>query len=202
VQESENGYAHTGVLFGRDGLVLEQKQLHRVARHAAWQQTLGDGLLTVDLPFGRAALIIGEDSIYPEVFRLAALQNVEIALVPTRIAEAWELTTGLLERAAENRLNVLVASRATPAGASAILTIDEDFTLWTPWKNRPFDGNINYPIVTRMTEETGLLCGDVHPARSANRLVSQKTDVVDGRPWWLLDALVNELSPVSEKGLV
>lgn len=187
-----NDHAHTGILISRDGILLEQPQIHPVARHAAWQTTFGDHLKIIDLPFGRVALIVGEDALYPEVFRLAALQNVEFVLAPTHIAETWELTTGLLERAAENRLGIAVASRPTPAGGSAIITIDEDFTLWTPWKHRPFDGNINYPIVTRLTAPSGLLRSELHPARSANRLVSQQTDVVDGRPWWLLDALTAE----------
>ncbi len=189
VQRVGDGYAHTGILFNADGICFSQTQLHRVQRHAAWQTALGDALHTYDLPFARLALIVGEDSIYPEVFRLAALQNAEIALVTGHIGEAWETRSGLLERAAENRMGIAFSTRATPSGRGLIITIDEDFTLWTEWKNRPFDGNINYPIVTRLADDQNLLIADLHPARSANRLVSQKTDVVDSRPWWLLEAL-------------
>ena len=65
------------------------------------------------------------------------------------MVEPWETRTGLPERAVENRFSVVPASRRTPAGASIIATAGEDFTLWTVWKNRPFDGSINYPILTK-----------------------------------------------------
>lgn len=191
VQQINDGYAHMGVLLGAEGICFTQNQLHRSKRHDIWQSVLGDALYTYDLPFGRVALVIGDDSIYPEVFRLAAIQNAEMVLVPGSLGEAWEAQIGLLERAAENRLGIAFASRARPYGGSMIITIDEDFTLWTEWKNRPFDGNINYPIVHRLQGIAGLLVAELHPSRAANRLVSQKTDVVDGRPWWLLEALTN-----------
>lgn len=182
---------NVGVLVTRDGIVFEQPQLHRSQRHAKWCKGLGDKLHTFDLPFGRLAIMVGDDTLYPESFRLAALQDVEIVAAPMHTMEKWELATGLPERAAENRLSIVAASRQTPHGGSSIVTITEDFTLWAEWKNRPFDGNINYPLVTRATEN-GLLRGEIYPACAGNRLVSQKTDVVDGRPWWLCGPLVAE----------
>jgi len=183
-----DGYALSGVILSQDGEVLRQNQLHFNQYHANWQNKFGDSLQVYDAPFGRVAIAVGDDSIYPELFRLMAIYNVEIVLVPAHISESWEVETGLRERAAENRMNLVVASRKTDAGKSIILPIDEDFTLWTEWKKRPFDGNINYPIVIESDEH--LLSGVVYPASAGNRLVSQKTDVVDGRPYWLLDALV------------
>ncbi len=189
VSGDTDGYALTGVLISQEGIVFQQVQLHNNAYHAQWQSKFGDSLKTFDAPFGRIAIAVGDDSNYPELFRLMAVQNVEIVLVPTHISEAWEVETGLRERAAENRMNLVVASRQTEAGSSLILGIDEDFTLWTEWKKRPFDGNINYPIVTP-SRGNGLLLGTIYPASAGNRLVSQQTDVVDSRPYWLLDALV------------
>ena len=180
---------NVGVLMTRDGIVFEQPQLHRSQRHAKWCKGLGDKLHTFDLPFGRLAIIVGDDTLYPESFRLAALRDVEIVAAPMQVMEKWELETGLPERAAENRLSIVAASRQTPNGGSAIVTISEDFTLWAEWKNRPFDGNINYPLITR-ADGNGLLRGKIYPACAGNRLVSQKTDVVDGRPWWLCNPLV------------
>lgn len=185
-----DGYALSGVIFSQDGIVLTQHQLHVNQYHASWQNKSGNRVEIYDAPFGRIAIAVGDDSIYPELFRLMAINNVEIVLVPAHISEAWEVKTGLRERAAENRMNLVVASRKTDAGKSVILPIDEDFTLWTDWKKRPFDGNINYPIVIESDER--LLSGVIYPTSAGNRLVSQKTDVVDGRPYWLLDALIGE----------
>jgi deaminated glutathione amidase len=149
-------------------------------------------LVTFDMPFGRLAVLIGTDTLQPEVFRLCALQNVEVVVALTKVQEQWELATAFRERAAENRLSVVVASPHGVFGGGAIFTISADFTLWTKWQ-RPFDGNINYPLVQLMLDNEIFMRGEVFPSHSGNRLVSQQTDVVDGRPYWLLDAL---LAPV------
>ncbi len=146
---------------------------------------------TVDLPMGRVSLLLGSDAILPEAFRLCALQNVAVVICPVQVQERWELETGFVERAAENRMSVIVATIPDEIAHSAIFTLSKDFTLWTAWE-RPFDGNINYPSIQHMVEGEYLLLGEVYPANSGNRLVSQKTDVVDNRPYWLLDALVAE----------
>ncbi|GIV83343.1 MAG: amidohydrolase [Candidatus Roseilinea sp.] len=183
------GARHLGVLIGRDGIVLTQPQLHPCRRHA-WCTELGDDLHTFDAPFGRIALVLGPDAIYPETFRLAALQDAEIVTVPMHPLEAWEMTLGLPERAAENRLNLVVASRRTHAGGSAIFAASPDFTLWTEWQTRPFDGNINAPLVTR-AERPGLTLATAYPAACANRMISQKTNLVEGRPWRLAEVIAH-----------
>jgi len=176
--------AHVGVLFNKSGVVLKQPQLHKSGRHA-WSK-LGDEVNVFDADWGRVALVIGNDAIYPETFRLAALKDVEVVAVPTLILEKWEVELGFKERAAENRMNVIVASKSD----SGIYAITEDFTLWTEWKNRPFDGNINYPVIT-MAQGDGLTVAEIHPAASVNKMVSQKTDVLNGRPWKLAEPLVS-----------
>ena len=194
VKATADGFAHIGALLHREGVVLQQPQLHRSARHAGWCNTLGDALDTVALPWGRLALVVGDDALYPETFRLATLQDAEVIAAPLQLFERWEMEFGLLERAAENRLSVVAASRPVSAlgefGTSAILTVSEDFTLWTEWKTRPFDGFISYPLVTRATHAAGLTRAAIYPANAANRLVSQQTDLVDSRPWWWLEPLV------------
>jgi len=176
--------AHVGVLFNKSGVVLKQPQLHKSGRHA-WSK-LGDEVNVFDAEWGRVALVIGNDAIYPETFRLAALKDVEVVAVPTMILEKWEVEHGFKERAAENRMNVVVASKTD----SGIYAITEDFTLWTEWRNRPFDGNINYPVVT-MAQGDGLTSAMIHPAASVNKMVSQRTDVLNGRPWKLAEPLVS-----------
>jgi predicted amidohydrolase len=190
VERAADGFRHTGVLISREGIVHRQPQLHRAGRHP-WVDALGDRLTFTDLPWGRLAIVVGNDSIYPETFRLAALQDVEVVGVPTTLLEGWEMQTGLLERAAENRMNLVVASRPAEAGTSAVIAITEDFTLWTEWK-RPFAGNINYPQVTRAPAQPGLIRAEVHPAAAANRTISHRTNVVDGRPWRLAKTIAGD----------
>ncbi len=189
VELDETGARHTAVLWDETGVLLRQSQLHPCKRHS-WVTQLGDGVSSVDVDWGRLALVAGNDAIYPETFRLLALQEVDVVAVCTHLQEAWEMRLGLLERSAENRLNLVVGSRVTNAGNSLILAADPDFTLWTEWQTRPFDGNINTPIVLNAGKQAGLSAGKVYPSASANRVISQKTDVVANRPYWLADTLL------------
>jgi predicted amidohydrolase len=175
--------SHLGILLNKDGILLRQPQLHTCGRHP-WATKLGEKLEVIDLPFGRLAIVVGGDAIYPEVFRLAVLQDVDVVAVPTKVLEAWEMSHGFLERAAENRMNVVVATQPSEAGTSAIFALDKDFTLWTQWE-KPFDGNINYPIITRAPNASGITRATIYPALAANKVISQKTDLVENRPWWL-----------------
>jgi deaminated glutathione amidase len=181
--------AHIGVLIDKNGIIFRQKQLHKSNQHS-WINDFGDQLETFDLPFGRLAIIVGEDSLYPETFRLAAYQNVEIAAIAFNARNSWETEFGLLERSVENRLSIAAATRPNKNlgdyGNSLIATISNDFTLWTEWKTRPFDGNINYPIIKRGDN----FDAEIYPANAENRFVSKGTDVVDGRAYWLLGDLV------------
>jgi deaminated glutathione amidase len=168
-----------GIVVGPGGEpLLRQPLLHRSDR-LAWATALGDGLRTVDLPWGRLAVLVGDDHRHPEATRLAALASADVVAVVTRDLEPWERTVGFASRAAENRVNLAVG--ATNGGL--LVELPTDFTLWTPWE-RPFDGRINDPTVH--TGPTAVL----RPSAAANRLVSRGTDVVDGRPWRLLDVLV------------
>jgi predicted amidohydrolase len=175
--------SHIGVLINKDGILLKQPQLHLCGRHP-WATKLGDKLAVIDLPFGRLAIVVGGDAIYPEVFRLAVLQDADVVAVPTKVLESWEMSHGFLERAAENRMNVVVATEPSDVGTSAIFALDKDFTLWTQWE-KAFDGNINYPIITRAPNESGLTRATIYPAQASNKVISQKTNLVENRPWWL-----------------
>ena len=187
VEAAEGGFSHTGVAIGRDGVALRQPQLHACGRHP-WATALGDAITPLDLGWGRLALITGGDSIYPEAFRLATLQDVEVVAVPTAVLEPWENDFGLAERAAENRMTVVAGSRAG-GGVGMIAAPDKDFTLWTEW-SRPFNGDINYPNVTLADGRPGLTTALADPSTAGNRTVTLKTDVVDSRPWALLGPLV------------
>ena len=189
VSQENDGVKHTAVLISQEGIILQQNQLHQSGRHP-WVTTLGSEIKTIDMAWGRVGLVVGNDAIYPETFRLMVMQDIEVAAVSTDILEAWEGSLGLLERAAENRINLVIGSPRTAACPSMVLGTDPDFTLWTTWHRRPFDGNINTPIVTRATENAGGTIATIYPAASANRTISQNTNVVENRPWWLAGALL------------
>ncbi|GAB3850023.1 carbon-nitrogen hydrolase family protein [Dactylosporangium cerinum] len=178
--------AHTGVVVSAAGVIGRQLQLHPVARLDGRVDRHGDGLETFDLPWGRLAVVVGDDAIYPEVFRLAAIAGADVVAVPFSPAEDWELALGLPERAAENRLNIVAA---TPLGTpAAFYALSPDFTLWTAWEG-PFTGRISHPLVTEVPAGTTVATAVLAPAQSRNKLVSRGTNLLDGRPWQLVDAL-------------
>ena len=176
---------HLGVVIDSTGVIGEQRQLHRSERHGSWHTTLGDSLTPIDLAWGRLAIIVGDDAIYPETARLAALANCDVLAVPFTQLEAWETSIGLVERAAENRVCLVAANSG---GESLIVSLPPDFTLWSPSRERVFDGTINRPDVLRGPTP---LRGVVHPARAVNRQISKGTNLVDGRPWQLAGSLTD-----------
>lgn len=180
---------HCGLVIGADGVLLEQPQLHRVARHADWVGGLGDAIRILPLPWGRLAVVVGDDSIVPEAFRLASLQDADVVAVPLNVQERWELAYGLKERAAENRVNLVAATRAFD-GITGYLVPLEDFGMWRAERREPFDGVISCPDVVE-ARGTGATVVELHPSEAVNRMVTRDTDLVDGRPWALLAGMVD-----------
>ncbi|ARN76373.1 hypothetical protein BST96_11055 [Oceanicoccus sagamiensis] len=188
VEQHATGTAHTGLLINSEGVVARQPQLHSIARHS-WA-TPGDQLHTVDLSWGKVAIITGDDAVYPELIKVAALRGVHAIIVPFDLQEAWEIEFGLLSRAAENRLCVIAASRQRPQGGGVICSLERDFTILTEWKERAFDGNINYPIITLQAKDTIVTTATIHPNAAANKVMSANTDLLQQRPWQLSGRLV------------
>ncbi|WP_067701449.1 nitrilase-related carbon-nitrogen hydrolase [Nocardia jejuensis] len=182
------GNAHLGLLIGPDGVLARQPQLHPTARHP-WLTDPGTKLNVVELPWGRMALVVGDDALFPETFRLAAVQDADVVAAPFTPAESWELRLGLPERAAENRLNVVSAGMGEHGTLTGgIYGLTPDFTLWTTWSG-PFDGIISHPLVTTPEPGASSARAVIRPAQAVNRHVSRGTDLVDGRPRRPLDAL-------------
>jgi predicted amidohydrolase len=171
------------ILVSNSGEVLRQKPLHATGRFGAARADRFDTLVT---PYGRIALVAGDDSIFPEAFRLLAMTGAEIAIAPVSPLETWELKTGLLERAAENRVNLLAPASGVEMGFAGAL--QEEFTILTEWKSRPFDGLLSQPILTRANAPITQVT--LYPASAANKVVSRNTDLLAGRPWALVEAIV------------
>ncbi|MBB5210146.1 nitrilase-related carbon-nitrogen hydrolase [Microbulbifer hydrolyticus] len=174
---------YCALLIGVDGVRLCQGQVHRSERFA-WSEPV-DELQTLELPFGRVAVVTSDDSIYPETFRLLAMAGVDTAVVPLEPLEAWELRTGLLERSAENRINLLAAAIGSPLGQGFATALQRDFTVLTPWEARPFDGLLSQPELYCLPVGDKRLAVTLYPAAAANKEVSRNTDLVTNRPWKL-----------------
>ncbi|MCB1846832.1 MAG: carbon-nitrogen hydrolase family protein [Halieaceae bacterium] len=183
-----DGYRHSAVLVGADGLLYAQEQVHFSRRHAGCE--LGREFTAIELPIGRVAVLASDDSIYPETFRLLAMAGVEIAVVPLSPLEDWELATGLLERSAENRINLLVAPDTLAHGPGFITSLQTDFTVMTPWEERAFDGLLSQPEWYRCPAQPGISSATVRPANAAHKVVSRNTDLLANRPWRLAAAIV------------
>ena len=176
-----------GVLIGQPGVLLRQGQLHASGRHA-WS-SLAERVEVADLGHARVAVLTSDDACVPEAFRLAALAGADTVVVPAMPQEAWELHTGLLERSAENRLNLLVAMQPGPLGRSFATALPKDFTLRTEWAQRPFDGWLSHPPQTHARADAGVTPVEIHPRWAQNKVVSLGTDLLAGRPWQLLDPI-------------
>ena len=176
---------------GRPELALRQGLLHRSERYA-WSP-LADAVEVADLGFARVAVLTSDDACLPEVFRLAALAGADTAIVPALPLERWEMRLGLLERSAENRLNLLAALQPGAFGASFAAALVKDFTVLTPWEERVFDGVLSKPLVTRAEAEAGMVEVAIHPRWAGNKEVSKGTDLLAGRPWRLLDPLCRDI---------
>jgi len=173
--------AHHGVLVNAEGIVGRQPQLHATRRHP-WLTELGQELLIFELPWGRLAIVVGDDAILPETFRLAALADADVVAVPHSPSEPWEYKLGLPERSAENRVNVVSAGYdANGEFHGACFALSPDFTLWTSWQG-PFTGVISHPVVSETVAGSVSLRSTIRPAQAVNRHVSKGTNLVDGRP--------------------
>ncbi|MGI9667720.1 MAG: nitrilase-related carbon-nitrogen hydrolase [Acidimicrobiia bacterium] len=180
VTRHEDGLAHTGVVMTSEGAVATQHQMHYSPR-TPWATHLGQGIVTVDLEAARLALVVGDDILHPESFRLSAIDGASVVCCPTSTRDEWMMALGFAERAAENRVNVIAASDVSPGLGSVIAALPPDFTLWLPDRSRPFDGTINMPDVETAASH-GLVTFELFPGRATNRFVSAGTDLVGGRP--------------------
>ena len=179
-------FTHSAVIISHQGLLLTQSQLHATARHG-WS-SLGEQIEELELPWGKIAMLTGDDVCHPEIVKVAALKGIHVLLLPIDIQEKWESEYGLLSRAAENRVCLVACSRLNDVGRGMIATLERDFTIMTPWKERVFDGNINLPIASRQVSQ--LTEAQIHPIAASNKLMSANTDLLQDRPWRLCHRLV------------
>lgn len=176
----------TAMLVNAERIALRQRLIHTSARHGKHG---ADEALSLETPQGRIAVMHSDDAIYPEIWRLLALQGVSTVLIPGEFLEDWESATGLVERSAENRVNVVAATHSGTAGNSLVCSLQKDFTIMTEWAEREFDGLLSAPVIHNARDGEPLLA-EIHPLAAANKECSQNTHVVASRPWNLLAGIL------------
>ena len=170
-------------LVANDAVLIEQALLH---------STNGaESVAVADTEFGRIAVMSDRDAIFPETMRLASMQSVSTVLIPANLQENWEGRTGIVERAAENRVNIVCASALEGERSSLIASLQKDFTIMTEWKEREFDGLLSAPVVHRTDATTAPLVAAIHPAAASNKECSSNTHLIASRPWQLLHPITS-----------
>ncbi|MFV8784242.1 nitrilase-related carbon-nitrogen hydrolase [Microbulbifer sp. SA54] len=180
VEEGVHGWQHLGILLDENGRRMAQPQLHRCSLGLA---PAGTALHICDLPWGRVGVLVGDDCLYPELARMAALRGVHCLVA---VPGSWPRGQGNMEqnlllllaaRAAENRVCLVAATRDGQGGIVADL--EREFTLMEPWQQRRFDGNINKPLVTPQAGE--LTVAALHPGAAVNKMISANTHLLRNR---------------------
>lgn len=164
------------------GTILKQQPIHRDGGATQVE--------TVDTEYGRLAAVSGTDAVFPETMRLVGLESVSTVLIPASLLEDWEGRTGVVERSAENRVNIVLASAQPGERGSVIASLQKDFTIMTEWQERKFDGLLSAPVVYRSSNDLELLIAEIHPAAASNKECSANTHLLASRPWNLLQPIV------------
>ncbi len=191
------GYGVVSALVDSSGLIATQPQLHHSKRFP-WMVT-GDNLEPVDMPWGRLAMITGDDMVFPELVKVAALQGAHVVAASVSLQESWEEAFGLRSRAAENRVCMVVSSQPLAGHGGLIADLEQEFTLMTQWQQRKFDGYINNPHVTEQGSTSSVVSAVIQPAAAANKLMSEQTDLLLDRPWRLSGGLADTQSAVNRE---
>ncbi len=104
---------HQAVLISEHGLFATQQQLHFCQRYQ-WT-ALGDEVNIIELPLEQGiinlAMLTADDANIPEIVNVAALNNIQVLLVPFDIQAPSEVEYSLLSRAAEHSICIIAASR-------------------------------------------------------------------------------------------
>ena len=194
VMPEAEGASLCAVLVDAEGLRFKQAQLHQSSRFD--NLIPGEQLHTIDLPWGRLAVLTADDMRHPEMTKLAAIAGADAVLVPGHLLADWEATLALPSRAAENRVCLVYACKQATTQGSLIANLHTDFTLMEPWEHREFDGYINQPLISRMAAGATVLTGRLDLAAARNKVMSAQTDLIMDRPWQLSATLVEEVTGV------
>lgn len=82
IEETEQEFFNTAVVIGKDGILGSYRKLHLTVEERKWAKPGDNGITALDLPLGRIGLMLGYDSIFPEMARCLAIQGVDLICIP------------------------------------------------------------------------------------------------------------------------
>jgi len=176
VEMAEEGLANRAVLIGPEGVIGTYRQVHRDPG-LGWDR-LGDDFTVFDLPFGRLAMLLGEDLMFPEAARVLARKGVDLIACPARWRTSWQAALMLRERSAENHITIAASARAdSPVPQPSIIVT-------TPPEYRfPATLEVNNPDRFMASALGESLCVTVDLAPNRDKRLMGATDLImDARP--------------------
>jgi predicted amidohydrolase len=121
----------TAFLVGPDGTVRGgYRKVHLTAEERGWA-TAGTEFPVFETEFGRLAVMLGYDGVFPEASRCLALAGADCILWPASMREAFERELVAVPRAADNRCFVVLANRLdSPYPGGSFVIPPGGFPLW------------------------------------------------------------------------
>lgn len=159
------------ILIGPEGVIGSYRQVH--ADPALGWGTGGDSFPVFDLPFGRVAMLLGEDLFYPEAGRMVARQGVDLVACPATWRSNWQRELMLPERSAENHITIAAAGRAdSPFPAPAIIVTTP------PTYRFPETMEVNNPDAHRADQPAGSFTVEIDLAPNRDKRLMGSTDLI------------------------
>lgn len=171
-----NALTNRAMLFGPDGLIGQYRQIHRDP--ALGWTLLGDELPVFDLPFGRLAMLLGADLLFPEAARVLARKGADIIACPATWREDWHYDLMLPERSAESHMTIVGVGR----GDSPIARPAQIVTTPTAYRF-PETKEVNTPDRFGPVAVTGTFCVQIDLSPNRDKRLMGSTDLIaDSQP--------------------
>ncbi len=159
------------ILIGPEGVRGSYRQVH--ADPALGWGPGGDDFPVFDLPFGRLAMLLGEDLRYPEAGRMVARQGVDLVACPATWRNDWQYRLMLPERSAENHITIAAVGRAdspVPQPATIVTT--------APVYRFPDTMEVNNPDRFQADAPAGSLTVAIDLAPNRDKRLMGSTDLI------------------------
>lgn len=168
--------ANAALLLNAGGVIGIYSQIHRDP--TINQAALGNDLPIFDLPFGRFAMLLGEDMLFSEAARVLSLKGVDVIACPANWRKDWHYDLMLTERSAENHITIIAPSRADAP-------VPQPATICTtpPVYRFPATKEVNNPDRHIAPELTGYFADSIDLRANRDKRLMAMTDLLtDRRP--------------------
>lgn len=113
IEETSTGYWPCALLIGPQGVIGQQRQVHRSAADKSWatESAIAPKFAVFDTPVGHIGMLLGPDGLYPESTRALALMGAEIIVWSSAWQHADERSLMAVTKAVDNRIYLICANR-------------------------------------------------------------------------------------------